>query len=74
MANGYNETVLKEYAKIGKYRTRKIENGRGTVLDVREYISADKFEGFTRRGIRVNRADAVALRDNLNAALEDWPE
>ena len=70
------EEVLREFPPIGKYRVRIVKNGRRQdatpVLDIREYVSADGFEGFTRRGIRLdNRAQLDMLRDILRECLEE---
>ena len=57
------EEEIHEYPVIGKYRVRvlKKETSRTkqTMLDIREYVSADTFEGFTRRGVRLTAADEV---------------
>ncbi len=64
------EEILHEYPAVGRYRVRVVHknsprNG-GTALDVREYVSAEKFEGFTRRGIRLSgKEDVDQLRDIL---------
>ena len=73
-ANGAKvpEEVVHEYAAIGKYRVRVVRNpsrrSGGTVFDVREYISSDTFEGFTRKGVRFG-----SLRDlqRLGEAIRD---
>ena len=69
------EEVLREFPPLGKYRIRLIRNpkrpGEGPTLDIREYISAETFEGFTRRGIRIgDRAHMDLLRDVLKEILE----
>ena len=69
------EEVLKEFPPFGKYRIRLVRNPRrpmeSPVLDIREYISSETFEGFTRRGIRVSeRAHLDLLRDVLREILE----
>ena len=72
------EEVLHEYPAVGKYRIRVVrKNSRrsaATNLDVREYVSAEKFEGFTRRGIRLGNAEDIQkLRDALSdAAGRGW--
>ena len=58
------------------YRIRLLHNPRkptaDPVLDIREYVSADTFEGFTRRGIRISeRAHMDVLRDVLKEVLEE---
>lgn len=55
--------VLREFAPVGKYRVREIEPDEGApvVLDVREYIKTETFEGFTRRGIRLDREEVRTL-------------
>lgn len=67
------EEILHEYPQVGKYRIRVVrkETTRSSVtaLDVREYVQAEKFEGFTRRGIRLQTpADLLALADALRDA------
>jgi len=70
-----SEEVIREFAPMGKYRVRLVRNPRrpkeGPTLDIREYISAESFEGFTRRGIRIgDRAHMDLLRDTLKEVLE----
>lgn len=69
------EEVLREWPPLGKYRIRLLANSRNPagdpVLDIREYVSADSFEGFTRRGIRIaDRGHLDVLRDVLKELLE----
>lgn len=66
------EEVLREFPPVGKYRVRLLQTNKSRVLDVREYVSSDTFEGFTRRGIRLsNRAELDLLRDILKEILDD---
>lgn len=65
-----NEEVIHEYPSIGKYRVQILEKKKEgttiTSIDIREYVSAEKFEGFTRRGIRLTSLDGInQLRDAL---------
>jgi len=69
------EEVLREFAPLGKYRVRLLQDprkpGTGPSLDIREYVSAQTFEGFTKRGIRIrDRAELDLLRDTLLQVLE----
>lgn len=67
------DAVIREFPPLGKYRVRVLENdkARQRVLDIREYISGESFEGFTRRGIRItDRAQIDLLRDALREILE----
>lgn len=69
------EEVLREFAPVGKYRVRLVHNprrpGSPPVLDIREYVTAESFEGFTRRGIRIrDRAEMDLLRDVILQVLE----
>ena len=69
------EEVIREFAPLGKYRVRLVRNPRrpseAPILDIREYVSAETFEGFTRRGIRIgDRAQMDLLRDTLLQVLE----
>ena len=69
------EEILREWPPVGRYRIRLIANSRNPagdpILDVREYVSTDKFEGFTRRGIRISeRGHLDVLRDVLKEVLE----
>lgn len=66
------EEVLHEYPEVSRYRVRVIEKGRadgtpgGRSIDIREYVKAEKFEGFTRRGVRLSsKEDVEQLRDIL---------
>ena len=68
------EEVLREFPPIGKYRVRLLSGSRAKerTLDVREYVSGQSFEGFTRRGIRLgDRAQVELLRDVLSELLGD---
>jgi hypothetical protein len=72
------ERVLKEYERLGKYRVRVLENARkpeaGPVLDIREYVAEEGFEGFTRKGIRLSdRAHLERLRALLGELLVEAP-
>ena len=69
------EEVVREFPPLGKYRMRLVRNprkpGEMPTLDIREYVSAETFEGFTRRGIRIgDRAQMDLLRDVLKEILE----
>ncbi len=69
------EEVIREFPPLGKYRMRLVRNpkrpGENPTLDIREYISSETFEGFTRRGIRLaDRAQLDLLRDVLKEILE----
>lgn len=71
MADKQVDEVVKEFAPVGKYRVRVL-NGKGArCLDVREYVSSDTWEGYTRRGIRLNeKAKVELLKDILTEALD----
>ena len=62
------DTVVREFSRIGKYRIRLLDNGNGTkVLDCREYVTSEAFEGYTRRGIRLAiPQDTLALTSILD--------
>ena len=69
------EDVVREFPPLGKYRVRLVRNSRDKVskpvLDIREYVAAESFEGFTRRGIRLgDRAQMDLLRDILKEVLD----
>ncbi len=69
------EEVVREFSPLGKYRVRLLHNSRrpaeDLILDIREYVSSNDFEGFTRRGIRLtDRAQIDLLRDVLKEVLE----
>lgn len=69
------EEVVREFAPLGKYRVRLVRNPKRPdalpTLDIREYVSTERFEGFTRRGIRIgDRAQLDLLRDELKEILE----
>jgi hypothetical protein len=63
--------VVREWPAIGSYRIRVLTNSKKAAsVDIREYVSADTFEGFTRRGIALkSRADIARLRDILEEVL-----
>lgn len=65
--------VLREFPPIGKYRIRLLsapQHDVAPVLDIREYVSAETFEGFTRRGIQLSVVQILDLRDILKEVLE----
>ena len=69
------EELVREFPPLGKYRIRLLRNprrpGEGPVLDIREYVSSNTFEGVTRRGIRIgDRAELDLLRDVIREVLE----
>jgi len=52
--------ILQEFSPIGKYRVRLMGNRDpieiekdGNFLEIREYVSSESFEGFTRRGVQI---------------------
>ena len=60
------DDVIREFTPIGRYRVRLLKLKETSVLDIREYVSAESFEGFTRRGIRLtDRAQLDLLQDIL---------
>ena len=72
MTNTQEANVLKEFTRIGKYRIRLLDLGKGrSVIDIREHVTSDSFEGFTRRGIRLaTPQETLALTsilDEINA-------
>lgn len=73
--NPSREQVLREFNPLGKYRVRLLVDpgkaGARPTLDIREYVSTQTFEGFTRRGIRISaKAELDALREVLLEVLE----
>ena len=67
------DNVIRELAPVSRYRVRVLEDdkSRKRVVDIREWILGDSFEGFTRRGIRLtDRAQVDLLRDALREILE----
>ena len=73
---GFNLTLTGWFCPSAdnKYRVRVLrkESGKGTVtsLDIREYVDAETFSGFTRRGIRLTDVQSInSLRDALSDAL-----
>lgn len=69
------DRISKEFATVaGKYRVRVLTSAATgyPTLDIREYVKAATFEGFTRRGIRLATFDDVrTLRDALTAILDE---
>lgn len=66
-----DEAVVKAFDPIGKYRVRLLESAKGErFLDVREYVEAESFEGFTRRGIRLTLEQSEELRHVLSQVSE----
>jgi hypothetical protein len=69
------DEVLREFPPLGKYRIRLVHNPKRpaeeAALDIREYVSSETFEGFTRRGIRLgDRVQLDLLREILKEVLE----
>lgn len=72
-AHSRNRTdVTQEYPAVGKHRVRVIRTSTGKhLLDVREYVATETFEGFTRRGVKLSsREELLALRDILSDVIE----
>jgi hypothetical protein len=67
---GRQEDVIQEFPALGKYRIRLIANPKkpaaGPTLDIREFVATDRFEGFTRRGIRLGERKQL---EDLQAIL-----
>ena len=66
------DEILKEFPPMGRYRIRLVKRGRKnlTVLDIREYLSAETFTGFTRKGITLaSRSDLETLSKALAEIL-----
>jgi len=62
--------VLREWPPIGRYRIRLIARpGKETVLDIREYVEGESFEGFTRRGIAIALDDVSKLNGIVSEVL-----
>jgi hypothetical protein len=59
----YSETVIKEFAAIGKYRVRVVENDKTKVrkVDIREWAKTAKYDGPTKKGIRLTKAELQQL-------------
>lgn len=72
----FDSKILREFPRVGRYRVRLVENARDAgkhgVLDIREYLEAESFTGFTRRGIRLyTRREAAELFEAIKQVLED---
>jgi hypothetical protein len=72
--NAVREEVVRELPPVGKYRIRLVRNARRPeappALDIREYVTSETFEGFTRRGIRLTESAQIELlRDALAEIL-----
>lgn len=70
------EEVALEFPHVGRYRVRLLRKGsrakHAMLLDIREYVEAESFTGFTRRGVRLQtRQEAAALRDILAQVERD---
>ncbi len=51
-------------------RVRHMETSAGIVLDIRQYISSETFEGFTQKGVRLSMSGLAQLRGILDEILE----
>jgi hypothetical protein len=62
-------TVLREFGEIdGKYRVRLIRSSQSSRvhLDIREFVRGSNYEGFTRKGVRIQSLAGIrALREAL---------
>lgn len=72
-----SETVVKEFTPIGKYRVRLVSpitsGPRPVYLDIREYINGENFQGFTRKGIRLD-APSMELLSLVLKQIRDAAE
>ena len=69
------QEILREFQPIGRYRVRWLRDSnhpdREPMLDIREFVSSDSWEGYTRRGVTLHtRAEVDLLRDILTHVLE----
>jgi len=65
------EIVLREFPDVGKYKVRLVQKSRRDpkkILDIREYVNAPTFQGFTRRGVRIMVDEELS---KLRAILDD---
>lgn len=65
-----NLEVLREYPPIGKYRIRLIGSRDPLLpdpgyLEIREYVSNDAFEGFTRNGVEIKGIEKIVLLQEI---------
>lgn len=66
------EVVFQEFPPAGSYRIRLVRDAELkdlVALDVREYVSGRDFQGFTRRGIRLNLPAMKKLKEALDVAI-----
>ena len=71
MANS-TDLVIAELSPIGVRRVRVVESvfdGEAPKLDVREYVSAANYEGFTKKGIRLSVEEATELKAHIEQFL-----
>ncbi len=59
----YSETVIKEFAPVGKYTVRVVENDKTKArkVDIREWMSTGKYKGPTKKGIRLGKPELQQL-------------
>ena len=65
------EIVVREFPDLGKYKVRLVQKSKRdarTILDIREYVNAPTFQGFTRRGVRIMVDEELP---KLRAILEE---
>jgi hypothetical protein len=68
------DSVTREFPAIGRYRVRILAQENGNqVLDIREYIQSDTFEGYTRRGIRLAVPQDLTALATILTQLEPAP-
>ena len=74
MPRKLQQEVVKEFPMVGRYRVRVLSanGGGGGLLDIREYVTSDDFNGFTRRGIRfATMKEVVELAEVLRQVRDD---
>lgn len=72
------EVEILEFKPVGKYRTRLKRNPQkpdDLILDIREFVGdSGTFVGYTRRGIRLDYDQAMAMLEVLHEVKERWPK
>jgi hypothetical protein len=64
-------TPVAELGKRGRYRVRVIQMDDGSEkIDIREFVESDRFTGFSQKGVRLSKADFLAIAGDV-ATRED---
>ena len=59
--------LIADIGSIGRYKVRVVQFGKRVGLDIREYITAETFVGYTKKGVFVSEQDLPELLRQVHA-------